>query len=126
LKLLGIANVRLRIGRRKRRRLAGRVTGKLGTAPKFNVQRSYRLKVGMSGTSSDLGTSHLAENIFEVPQEHGHLSVFVNYGFALDRPERSDSFATMFWQQLAPIFEPVDSIKLSGKTRHSDSVTLKE
>jgi hypothetical protein len=52
---------------------------------------------------ADLGTSHLAENIFEVPQEQGHLSVFVNYGFALDPPERSDSFVTMFWQQLARI-----------------------
>jgi hypothetical protein len=50
---------------------------------------------------TDLGTSHLAENIFDVPQEQGHVSVFVNYGFALDPPERSDSFATMFWQQLA-------------------------
>lgn len=31
---------------------------------------------------TDLGTSHIAENIFEVPQEQGHLSVLVNYGFA--------------------------------------------
>jgi hypothetical protein len=38
-------------------------------------------------TPSDLGTSHLAENIFEVPQEQGHLSVLVNYGFALHPPE---------------------------------------
>jgi hypothetical protein len=52
---------------------------------------------------TDLGTSHLAENIFEVPNEQGHLSVFVNYGFALDPPERSESFASMFWQQLARI-----------------------
>jgi hypothetical protein len=27
----------------------------------------------------DLARSHLAENIFEVPQEQGHVSVFVNY-----------------------------------------------
>ena len=49
----------------------------------------------------DLGTSHLTENIFEVPQERGHVGVFVNYGFALAPPERSDSLATLFWQQLA-------------------------
>jgi len=52
---------------------------------------------------TDLGTSHLAENILEVPHERGHLSVFVNYGFALYPPERSDNFATMFWQQLARV-----------------------
>lgn len=28
---------------------------------------------------TDLGTSHLQENIFEVPRGRGHLSVFVNY-----------------------------------------------
>jgi hypothetical protein len=53
-------------------------------------------------TPTDLGTSHLAENIFEVPQEQGHVSIFVNYGFALHPPERS-SLATFFWQQLARI-----------------------
>jgi hypothetical protein len=52
---------------------------------------------------TDLGTSHLEENIFEVPQEHGHVSVLVNYGFALDPPERSKYFATLFWEQLARI-----------------------
>ena len=41
-------------------------------------------------TPTDLGTSHLAENIFEVPQEQGHLSVLVNYGFALQPPERAN------------------------------------
>jgi hypothetical protein len=54
-------------------------------------------------TPTDLGTSHLAENIFEVPQDHGHVSVLVNYGFALDPPERSKHFATLFWEQLARI-----------------------
>lgn len=48
----------------------------------------------------DLGTSHLAENIFEAPQEQGHVSVFVNYGFALYPPERSSSLSALFWQQL--------------------------
>jgi hypothetical protein len=55
-------------------------------------------------TPTDLGTSHLAENIFEVPQERGHVSVLVNYGFALHPPERSNTtLATLFWEQLARI-----------------------
>jgi hypothetical protein len=56
------------------------------------------------GTPTDLGTSHLAENIFEVPHEHGHVSVFVNYGFALHPPERADkNIITLFWQQITRI-----------------------
>ncbi len=35
-----------------------------------------------------------------MPQEQGHLSVFVNYGFALHPPERT-SLATLFWPQMA-------------------------
>jgi hypothetical protein len=54
-------------------------------------------------TPTDLGTSHLAENIFEVPQEQGHISVFVNYGFALHPTERRDGLVTLFWQQLERI-----------------------
>ncbi|HZR66363.1 MAG TPA: hypothetical protein VFA85_14550 [Terriglobales bacterium] len=53
-------------------------------------------------TPSDLGTSHIAANIFEVPQEHGHVSVFVNYGFALSPPERAH-LADLFWAQLERI-----------------------
>ena len=53
-------------------------------------------------TPTDLGTSHLAENIFEVPHEQGHLSVLVNYGFALYPPERAN-LADLFWPQLARI-----------------------
>jgi len=46
----------------------------------------------------DLGNSHLAENIFEVPQAPGHVSVFVNYGgFAFDRP---DTLTELFWKQI--------------------------
>jgi hypothetical protein len=52
-------------------------------------------------TPIDLGTSHLAENIFEVPHEQGHLSVLVNYGFALHPPERAHSLADLFWPQMA-------------------------
>jgi hypothetical protein len=48
----------------------------------------------------DLGASHLAENIFEVPQEQGHVTVFVNYGFALHPPERAN-LANLFWTQIA-------------------------
>jgi hypothetical protein len=54
-------------------------------------------------TPMDLGTSHLAENIFEVPQEQGHLSVLVNYGFALHPPERARHLADLFWPQMARI-----------------------
>jgi len=50
----------------------------------------------------DLGASHLADSIFEVPQEPGHVSVFVNYGFALHPPERA-KLATLFWPQIARI-----------------------
>ena len=53
-------------------------------------------------TPTDLGTSHLSENIFEVPQEEGHLSVLVNYGFALHPPERA-KLAVLFWPQMARI-----------------------
>jgi hypothetical protein len=44
---------------------------------------------------TDLGTSHLQENIFEVPRGRGHLSVFVNYCFALHQPEM-ESIASLF------------------------------
>jgi hypothetical protein len=67
------------------------------------MQKSCRVKVGMNGTLSenlpDLARSHLAENIFEVPQEQGHVSVFANYCFALHRPEMKD-LADLFWRQL--------------------------
>ena len=51
---------------------------------------------------TNLGVSHLAENIFEVPQEQGHVSVFVNYCFGLHHPEMKD-IATLFWQQIERI-----------------------
>jgi hypothetical protein len=47
----------------------------------------------------DLGLSHLTENIFEMPQEAGHVSDFVNYGFALHPPERA-KLAYLFWPQI--------------------------
>jgi hypothetical protein len=46
-----------------------------------------------------LGTSHLEENIFEVPEEQGQVRVFVNYCFALHIPEMND-LATLFWRQM--------------------------
>jgi hypothetical protein len=91
---------------RKRRRLAGRSTGKLHTAPKFKsveeIPSAGWDEWYIFDKSVDLGTSHIAENIFEVPQEQGHVSVFVNYGFALHTPERKE-LATLFWQQIARI-----------------------
>ncbi|HVO81564.1 MAG TPA: hypothetical protein VMT28_12585 [Terriglobales bacterium] len=48
---------------------------------------------------TDLGTSHLEENIFEVPEEQGQVRVFVNYCFALHIPEMND-LATLFWRQM--------------------------
>lgn len=55
------------------------------------------------GGPVDLGINHLGENVFEVPQEQGHVSVFVNYGFALHPPERASSLVTLFWPQMARI-----------------------
>lgn len=52
--------------------------------------------------STDLGISHIAENTFEVPQQQGHVSVFVNYCFAPHLLEMSD-LAALFWQQLERI-----------------------
>ena|SRR5882757_11583514 len=54
------------------------------------------------GGPTDLGTSHLGENIFEVPQEQGHVSVLVNYGLSLHRADLSD-LVTMFWEQIERI-----------------------
>ena len=54
------------------------------------------------GSPVDLGTSHLRENVFEVPQEERHVSVFVNYGFALHPPERA-GLAYLFWPQMERI-----------------------
>ena len=55
-------------------------------------------------TPIDLGTSHLGENIFEVPQEQGHLSDLVNYGFALHPPERAEpTLTSLFWAQIMRI-----------------------
>ena len=51
---------------------------------------------------TDVGTSHLEENIFKMPQEQGHVSVFVNYCFALHQPEMKD-LGTLFWQQITRI-----------------------
>jgi hypothetical protein len=51
---------------------------------------------------TDLGTSHLGENVFETPKEQGHVNVFVNYGLALHRPEMKD-LASLFWQQIARV-----------------------
>lgn len=49
----------------------------------------------------DLGTSHLRENVFEVPHEEQHISVFVNYNFAFHQGDMMKVFADMFWKQIA-------------------------
>jgi hypothetical protein len=51
---------------------------------------------------TDLGISHLADNVFEVPREQGHLRVFVNYCFTLHKPEMKD-LITLFWQQMESV-----------------------
>jgi len=51
---------------------------------------------------TELGTSHLAENVFETPKEGGHVDVFVNYRLALHLPEMKD-IATLLWQQIARV-----------------------
>lgn len=48
---------------------------------------------------ADLGIGHLGQNVFEVPQEPGHVSVLVNYFFALHRPEMK-ALAALFWNQI--------------------------
>jgi hypothetical protein len=48
----------------------------------------------------DLGICHIGENVFEAPQPPRHVSVFVNYNFALHQPEMKD-LATLFWEQMA-------------------------
>lgn len=50
----------------------------------------------------DLGTSHLEDNVFEVPHEDRHVSVFVNYNFAFHLPDVK-ALAALFWDQLARI-----------------------
>lgn len=57
----------------------------------------------ISDSPIDLGVSHIGGNIFEAPQEQGHLSVFVNYGFALHPPERAATLADLFWPQMARV-----------------------
>jgi hypothetical protein len=54
------------------------------------------------GGPTDLGTSHLGQNIFLVPQEQGHVSVLVNYGLALNRADTTD-LVRMFWEQIERI-----------------------
>lgn len=43
---------------------------------------------------ADLGTSHIRENVFEVPHEEQHPSVLVNYNFAYQQDMKV--FADMF------------------------------
>lgn len=60
--------------------------GKIAYSPKIqNVEELPREgwdEWYILNNPAHLGTSHLQENIFEVPNEQGHVSVFVNYCFA--------------------------------------------
>lgn len=77
--------------------------GKIAYSPKVEVVE----KLPQDGwdewyvfaTEVDMGTSHLGENIFEVPDEPGQVRVFVNYCFAPHLPKMSD-LAVLFWRQL--------------------------
>jgi hypothetical protein len=51
------------------------------------------------GEARDLGTSHLGENIFEVPRGPGPVSVFVNHCYTFHRPEHQ-AFAPLLWEQM--------------------------
>jgi hypothetical protein len=91
---------------RRRRLLAGRVEAKLRTVQKFSPSRALP-RAGWEEwyifvDRTDLGTSHLEKNIFEVPEEQGQLRVFVNYCFALHLPEMKN-LAALFWKQMEQI-----------------------
>ena len=50
-------------------------------------------------SATELGVSHLQENIFQAQRGRGHVNVFVNYGLALHKPGM-ESFTSLFWQQM--------------------------
>jgi hypothetical protein len=82
------------------------IRGKIAYSPKIqnmkDLPRAGWDEWYIFDNPTDLGTSHLAENVFEVPQEQGHVSVFVNYCFALHQADMK-ALATLFWQQMARI-----------------------
>lgn len=51
---------------------------------------------------TDLGRSHIGENVFETPKERQHVDVFVNYNLALHLPEMKN-LAALFWEQIERI-----------------------
>jgi len=80
--------------------------GKIAYSPKVkavqNLPRAGWDEWWVFANPTDLGTSHLGESIFEVPEEHGQVLVFVNYRFALHLPEMND-LAALFWRQMERI-----------------------
>ncbi len=48
---------------------------------------------------TDLGVSRLSDNIFDPRLKAAEVGVFVNYSFALHRPEMQD-LADLFWSQI--------------------------
>ena len=80
--------------------------GKIAYSPKIqnveDVPREGWVEWYIFDKPTDLGTSHLDENVFEAPHAQGHLNVFVNYCLALHRPETQE-LAALFWQQILRI-----------------------
>jgi hypothetical protein len=78
--------------------------GKVAYSPKVknpdDIPREGWDEWYISGTPTDMGISHIGENVFELPQRQGHVKDFVNYCFALHRAETKD-LAALFWEQLA-------------------------
>jgi len=80
--------------------------GKIAYSPKIQNVEDIRSEGWdewyIFNNPTDLGTSHLGENIFEAPKGQGHVSVFVNHNLAFHLSEMK-SLATLFWQQIARI-----------------------
>jgi hypothetical protein len=79
-------------------------SGKIAYSPQVheieNLPRQWYDEWYVFTDPINLGQSHIGENVFEVPQEKGHVCVFVNFGgFSLDSREMED-LATLFWSQL--------------------------
>jgi hypothetical protein len=67
----------------------------------------------------DLGASRLGSNIFDPTPKAGEVGVFVNYCFALHRPEMK-SISDLFWEQLErmrPLSYIADNETLTFVTR---------
>jgi hypothetical protein len=88
---------------RRNGRLVGKVETALRIARRFaaieSLPREGWDEWYIFDDPTDLGTSHLGENIFEAPRGLGHVSDFVNYCFTLHEPD-DRGLAPLFWQQM--------------------------